>query len=459
MKQSQLTIAVVLLAAMVFVVTFAMNYLGGGSAPKQVEPDRPRLELLFANKEFPPRDKNPMASLEREDKSTGHQDYWFCNLNDKPVKVGLSGKNCKCTNVEAFVLPAAASARLVPDPKAVENDAALAKLVAPAAGKSDVEAQAAKVALDKESDHAEVPPGGVGWVRLNYKGEKPGQQMVSAAMWMDVMRHSTPAMLLLHLTFYEPLRAQQTLSFGTLRDDELAKGVTRFVLCFSSTRPSLKVEATAARSKGDAASDPLVVGKPEALNAQERAELEEAIKRPGGDMGEPAGGRVTCAYKVPVTLHAVSPDGKTPIDLGPFRRRVLISSPEVEGEPKSVVLQGRVRGLIEVGSDDEGGELNFLSFPRSAGRTQKLPLYSETPGVKLEVDPSRMPEFLKASLKQTEGRSAWTLHVQVLPGKASGPFPRKDPLYEDSAVYLTATAPGKPPRSLRIGVYGTAAEG
>ncbi|MFO0840801.1 MAG: hypothetical protein U0797_00160 [Gemmataceae bacterium] len=460
MKQAQLVVAAVLLAVMVFAVTFAMNYLGGGSAPKTVETDRPRLELVFAHKAFP-NEPNPMATIEREEKTTGNQDFWFCNTNPKPVNVGLTGKNCKCTNVEVFVLPADASARIVSDVKVIDSPESLAKLVDPASGRSDLEKGATRVALDKEADHAEVPAGGLGWVRLNYKGEKPGRQVVSAKMWMDVVHQGPTVTLQLALTYHEALRVQQTLAFGTMRDEELIRGVTRYVTCFSSTRPSLKLQATAARSKGDPAGDPLEVGQPVPLDEQERENLKRTLEQPipNSEMGESTGSKVTCAYKIPVTIRAVSADGKTPVDLGPFRRRLLVSSPEVEGEPKSVVLSGRVRGLIEVGSDEEGVDLNFNVFPRRAGRRQKIPLHSDTQGVKLEVDPSRMPGFLKASLTPVEGRSAWTLNVEVLPGMASGPFPRKDPLYEDSAVYLKATIPGKPPRSLRIGVSGTATEG
>lgn len=456
MKQLQLVFALILLTAMVFVVTFAMNFLGGGSGPKAATEPKPQLELMFAAKEHP---TDNASTVEREEKASGHQDYWFCNSNAKLVRLGLSGKNCKCTNVEAYLLPADASRKLLGEAP-ITGPESLAKRVAPIAGKSDAEREAAKTDLEKESDYAEVPPGGVGWVRLVYKGEKPGVQFVTAKMWMDELRQGPSATLQLRLTFHEPLRAQPTLDFGTLTEDEVAKGATRYAYCYSAIRPNMKPpEVTAARSKGDPATDPLVVGKPVALDEKERQEVEQRFKQMRPDAPDNPGGKLLSAFKIPVTVHAMSADGKTPFDLGPFRRRLLISSPEVEGEPKSVVVHGRVRGLIEIGADDETGELNFRGFPRAAGRRETLPLYSDTPGVKLEVDSSRMPEFLKASLEPVEGRSAWKLKVEVLPGKASGPFPRRDPLYEDSAVYLKATVPGKPPRTLRIGVNGTATEG
>jgi hypothetical protein len=456
MKQFQVAFALILLAAMVFVVTFAMNFLGGGAGPRAGAEPKQQLELLFANKVHP---EDNFSSVEREEKSSGHHDYWFCNTNAKPVRLGLAGKNCKCSNVEVYLLGAEASRKLLGD-KAIDGPESLAKLLATAMAQPEAERQAARTELQQESDFATVPAGGVGWARVVYKGEKSGPQMVSAKMWMDDPRQGPTATLELRLTFHEALRVQQTLDFGTLTEDEIARGVTDYIYCYSAIRSDLKPpEATAARSKGGPESDPLVIGKAVPLSDKEREEMLQRMKQARPDPTDAPVTKALSAFKIPVTVNAVSSDGKTPFDLGPFRRRVLISSPGLDGEPKSVVIHGRVRGLIEVGNDEDSGDLNFRSFPRAVGRSLKLPLHSNTAGVKLEVDPQRTAAFLKASLQQVGDRSNWTLNVEVLPNRASGPFPRRDPLYEDSAVYLKATAPGKPPRPVRIGVTGTAAEG
>src|SRR4051794_35928862 len=104
MKQTQWTIAIVVLAVMVFVVTFAMNYLGsttdsgGGGIKPEPEPGG---TLQFTETSFPPQG----VALEREVHSTGHYDFWFTNPTDKPVTVGLEAKGCTCTSVEAFLMP------------------------------------------------------------------------------------------------------------------------------------------------------------------------------------------------------------------------------------------------------------------------------------------------------------------------------------------------------------------
>lgn len=460
MKQSQLTIAVLVLAVMVFVVTFAMNYLGGGGSPSThtTQPDEPTREVLFANKVFPV----DAPYFEREDKGTGHQDYWFFNTNDKPVKLGLNSQNCKCTSVEVYVLSEEASRQYLGG-KPVESPDKLAERIAPLQSRTDLESQAQSKALAVGNEYIEAPAGSLGWVRLRYKGEKSGQQTVGSKIWMDNSRTGQLATLELRLMFYEPLRVNPFLSVGTISDDDLNKGVKRYLYCWSSTRKSLKVDVQAVRTRGDAGSDPMEVGVPEPLDDKERAELEQTLTTPNPNQADQQlGGRVLCGYKVPITLHAISPDGKMPFDIGPFRRRVLLSSPDLEGEPKTVEVTGRVRGFVEIGGDEEGGAIHFRDFPRSRGRRIPVPMHCENKDVKLEVDRSRMPEFLNATLKPVETssktRQSWTLLIEVLPNKASGPFPRKEPLYEDSAVYLKATVPGKPPRYLRIAVQGTASE-
>ncbi len=447
MKQSQWTLAIVLFAGMVFVIVFAMNHLGGSSAP--VHETKQNLELLFATKELPNDPQAPLKTIELEEKSTGFQDYWFCNTNDKPVRIGLNSKNCKCTNVEAYYLPEDVSRRIVADARALVSADELAQAVKPYQDDSELKSQATRKALETPSDYLSVPPGRLGWVRLNYKGEKPGPQLVSAAMWMEERDTGALATLQLKLTFHEIFQVDPNLEFGTHNAEDLVAGVIRHVLCFSITRPNLTLEARASRSRGSEASDPLVVGKVEPLTEAERQRLQDRM----------SGLTVKCAYKIPVTLTAVSRDGTTPFDLGPFHRRLLIWAKEDPGEPKSVLLQGRILGLIDVLTEEESGVLNFGSFARSAGKRMKVTLTSDTPGVQLQVDNTRMPEFLKASLSPVEGRRSWILNLEVLPNRASGIFPRPDPTYEDSAVYLKATVPGQPPRSLRLGVSGTASGG
>src|SRR5690349_6707949 len=99
MKQTQWTLAVIVLAVMVFVVTFAMNYLGGTNRerPNDLPPPPTGSSLTFVEKRFPPTEG---FALEREIHTRSHIDFWFINPGEKPVKVGLEMQTCTCTAVE-----------------------------------------------------------------------------------------------------------------------------------------------------------------------------------------------------------------------------------------------------------------------------------------------------------------------------------------------------------------------
>jgi hypothetical protein len=251
------------------------------------------------------------------------------------------------------------------------------------------------------------------------------------------------------------LQTYPEVRMGTLRDEDLERGITKYLVCWSPTRRDLRVEAKLAYTRDRLGGDPFVVGKPERLSANALGELKKEL-----DLGGQFVGQVLCGYRIPVTLRPRAPDGKTPVDLGPFRRWVTISSPDVPGEPKTIPVGGRVRGLVEIGSDDETAVVNLRNFRGSQGKRDRIYMNSNEPGLKIEFDRKKTPEFLNAKVtadKATDGNQSWEVLVEVLPNKASGPFPRKeDPLYEDSGIYLTAQLPGKPPRSIRIAVTGTA---
>src|SRR5262249_60772791 len=109
---------------------------------------------------------------------------------------------------------------------------------------------------------------------------------------------------------------------------------------------------------------------------------------------------------------------------------------------------------------DDAALVNLRAFRRSQGKREKVHLNSSEPGLTIEFDRKKTPEFLNARVtpraKTSDGNQSWEVLVEVLPNKASGPFPRKeDPLYEDSGIYLKAQLPGKPPRSVRSAVMGT----
>lgn len=443
MKRLQLGIAFALLVGMVFLITFAMNYLGS-SLPTPVEsvPAQPVRALVFLQKNFPP---EAVPGLEAETHVRGSVDYPFYNPNEEEVSIGLNRKSCRCAGVEVLVMPEA-NRKLV-QPWALTLCGSTTPLLAipiAAQGRAVVEKGATGTELLEKDESAVVPGKAMGWVRLHYKGERSGPQTLDATLWMDD-RSGSQATLQLRMIYYPPFTVEPILDIGTLRDDDLQKSVTRHIVLWSATRAALRVEAKSAFVRGSPAQDPFVVGKPEPLSAVELANLARSAK---------------CGYRIPITLLPRSPDGEVPFDLGPFRRWVNLSSPDVDEDAKPIAVTGRIRGLVEIGSDDEISEINFATFPQARGRRETIQLYSDFADVKLSFDRQRTPDYLQATItevKSPDARRTWELRAEVLPNKVSGPFPRRtDPALRDSAFYLNAQLPGKPPRSIRIAAVGNA---
>ncbi len=462
MKQSQWAIAAFVLAALVFIVTFAMNYLGGSRQDTLKVDSKPTGgELNFFWKNVPLAEH---MGIEAEEKSDGSCDFWFRNDGANSVRVGLERKACKCTSVQLFVLPGNKTLLPVHEAVALVGSASpgylhlfsLQALVPPLMQNVVSDPQE----LIQGPENVQVPEGGVGWVRMSWKAEKTGGQVLSATLMFDGKESGRKAVLQTRVYFHEPLRVFPSLQFGVLTEKALADVVHRDIICWSSTRRELRLEVKCS-GRSNPASDPFVVGKPEPLSLAERRQLEMTNNLGEKSVASGTFGMVLSAYRIPVSLSAVSRDG-TPCDIGPFYRRITISCPDINSEPKQVIVHARVRGVVEIGNDDEGGQINFSTFPRSRGKTDRIGLQSEVSDLKLEFDDKRTPQFLTATLSEPDkrsGRQFWNLTAKVKKGEASGVFPRReDPLYEDSAIYLKAYQPGKPVRWVRIGVQGTASE-
>lgn len=442
MKPSQWIGALLVLVGMVFIVTFATNYVGT-SAPMEPTPtdssDAELPTLTFFSKRYP---DEGFGTLTLEHKQPGHQDYWFENDGDKEVRVGAVSKSCKCQSVVVFVLPEDfATKRSVHGASQVASATGglLALLGAAAATDNpatirDLESQAERTTLDAQTD-APVPAGRVGWVRMTWTGEKPGPQLFSAVLWMHHSGSGLNVTLERRGIFYDAVRLiEPERILGYLRPENLPR--KDGVLCFSSTRKAFKVtkaEAVPATDRPPSA-DALSVGTPTALTPAECREMETKF----GDT------RVVSGYFIPVTLQSVAADGKTPIDFGNFRRRLLISTDALE-EPLAVVLVGAVLGDVQVGGTEDRGRVSFGSFRQGSGPTRHLTLSSESTDAQLELIADRTPKFLQAKLTSVPiaralGKS-WELEVTALPA-ARGRFPRDDdPSCRDSAVYVRTLGP------------------
>ena len=454
MKPAQWIGAVLAGAAMVFVITFALNYVGVAQTRDMNVKDRDYLQLTFPVNQAPPAQ---LAALGTEVNKPDWYDFWFRNDNEQKVRVGLKHKNCKCFSVELYQLPPDWEKRL---PKGFDaaNAAALGAGPAVAARQAlapAVLAEQLKPIHLEQMAEGEIPPGGQGWVRLKWTAERPGGQQINAGLWTDNKEEGPTLTLNARVMYHAAAQASLAVDAGTLnvRQLEQAGTTTLNIYCWSATRPAFRLaaEADAVRG-GNPKSDPFGVGAPVPMTAAEIAKLEEH-ELPNS---------VRCGWRVPVLLRAVSEDGKTPFELGLFHRWVVLSSPDEGVEPMRVPVTGRVVG--DVTMPDEEARLAFGSFPHSRGTPfQGVTLESDVPETQLRLEKGRLPEYLEARFpdkpnKTASGHQTWRLEVRVRPGKARGQFPRQeDPAYSDSAVYVQIA--GKTPRSIRIPVTGTANDG
>jgi hypothetical protein len=469
MKTSQWVGALGVMILVIFGVTFIRNYVGTGAKEDDSnsdieQPDLPVLHFPFKVYPYPARTGMPVGSYDLEYRKPGHQDFWFANQFDKPVRLGLVAQSCKCQGIVVFVMPEGEVAHpplsepspLFAAPLGVVGRAALSAFVEKQSDTRNLEAKtetSVELKQDDPTSEVEVPSHRVGWVRMNWTGEKPGKQVLLAKLWMHHPGSGLEVQLERRAEFLDAVQVASNERVGTLRPGDLPRRVDVFV--WSSTRKSFHVtKAEPYRPKAlPASSDAFLVGEPVPLT-QHQCELAQETQQAIGKEG-----RVLSAYRIPVTLQELAPDGKTAFESGNFRRLVEILT-DASDKPLAVTFSGVVLGDVRLNGVDDGGDVTFGTFPRDSEPSPRVVFaHSETPGVGLEIVKDRLPEYLQARLTEdsTGGLGkTWKLEIRVLPG-AYGPFPRDDdPTYRDSAVYVRTT--GSSPQLVRVGVRGVAAD-
>jgi hypothetical protein len=461
MKPAQ-WMAVVVLASMVGGITFAMVYLGGSRGPAKEQVLAPQASLTFAAKRYP---EDGALALTSEVHQLAHQDFWFHNESKHSVAVGLNSKSCKCTDVELAIAPeswkpfllATAAARVLQRaPKGLEDLPTLAATCQNSALFSlELPMHEVKTTALTFEDSVVVPAGRLGWVRLNWRGERPEPRILNADLWMNQRGSSLNAVLQVGVLIVEPMEVDKELSAGNFDLRELEKGKNVSIVCWSATRPSFRLKAELLEGLDKTASDPVEVGAPVPMND---ADFQQLIKRSPRLQMQP----LLSGYRIPVTLRARAKDG-TPFGLGHFRRYVRLSSPDEGIEPVDVKVTGFAEGDVSVGSSKEGGVLTLGPFLSSRGARGSITVQTDVPGLQLALDAARIPAYLKVRFPRepevtATGHRMWLLEVEVPPNAARGDFPRSDdPVYHDSAIYVKTNE--KPPRSIRIPVRGAANEG
>jgi hypothetical protein len=486
MKSSQWISALVVLVVMVFAITFAMNYINPSkpppTAPPGPPPDGNGKTLTFFDKTLGEDPTQPRTWIYHEDGTGGSADFLFENENAEEVIVGLIGKNCVCTSVQVVLASAEWRQHRAKLTEAKERaEMPFLHLVGPA-GYWDVQTRAPKVEEDRElqemeragqeiaklepldvSQQAKVPPKSMGWIRLSWDdNKKQALKRFKGDVWMGSPNSGMTATLEAEVHFVGPVQAEKAmLTLSDLNEADLEKAdrdgkpLETSVRVWSATRPSLRLKTEVVRPLRFAASrfDPLEIGQPVPLSTAETA----ALQREAFDAGT-----VRCAYRIPIKLHGISPDQKVRVDLGPFRRRFVVKSDADDGvQPIELTVVGTVQGRVRVGNEQDGGRLSMGVFNSDEGSSpSSLALAAQGPGVDLEVDKERTPEFLREgvrleSVKKGDELPRWKLSVRVPPNAARGQFPRPDSeMYLDGAVYLKVK--GEAVQNIRVPVDGTA---
>lgn len=461
MKSAQ-WMAVIVLTCMVGGISFVSVYLGstGGNDTAKLEQTLPTLS--FPLKTVPREGEAPLIT---EVGQLGHQDYWFVNESGQDVSVGLIEKGCTCSEATielasprwfgASFAASATEALQLP----LRDWTALATLAAvyenPLAHVETESDETQALVLNKENSFV-VPMGAVGRVRLSWRQKDVKPLITFANLWQG-QRGGSSARLEAGVRIVAPVEANKELILAPINDRNLEKsqqGFRAWIECWSETRSSFAIKGEVVRENGSAESDPVQVGDPVPLSAEEIAE------RNGKD-----GQRlpfVRSGYKIPVTIHAKAKDG-TPIEWGRFTRIVQLSSSDPTIEPKPVTVTGVVQGNVTVGSGKTAGGINLGFFYRKNGAHGETVLQTDDRAIDLQLDTSHVADYLKPTLSKARetspGHRLWQLSVEVPAGEAQGDFPRADnPVYRDSAIYVKTVdvKTGKPLRSIRIPVRGVA---
>jgi hypothetical protein len=468
MKTTQWVGAIIALAVMVFVITFAMNYLGGGKGgeePKKTTTATRQLTFFnpvlvgggtFTVKGKDDKDIEEPFPLEREAKKPLHHDFLFINRNPDPLPIGLVGWTPPLSSVQLLLLPDGGRQYLRNSVVAAQGVGAAGLLPGITFLALPLEMGPSKMEPTEltQTESVEVPAGAIGWVRANWTPEQLDWPRLGVRLWTDDKITGPRPTLMASVRIHPPLRASRTFQLGRVKDEEFPHKFS--IICYSSTRNHLRIKAELARTP-QTAPGLIEVGEPQRLSSEETRKLDPKFVEK-----ETPPGSVRCAYRIPITLNRVATDGETTFDLGPFQRWVVLRTDE-KSKPVGVRVSGQVLGLLTVSGESEGGGVDLDQFTSRKGKRAAISLLSETPGLTLKVDPKRTAEFLRVKVDPPEtsggGTTSWGVQLEVLPGRASGTFPRaEDPKYADSAIYLIAQQKDKPPRTIRIPVKGTASD-
>lgn len=395
---------------------------------------------------------DPQYAAELEKGGNGAYDFWVSNAHSEPVIASLFSKSCVCTEVDIGVIPVADIAAW----RKRSTDLIAVNLATNLFGAPNLTAvltcdQLARkpqwstiFAREKDPTASSVyipaadPTAGpqLAVVRMKWDGREVKAQVLTAIIQhrlgdqFETTRFEVPVNIVPAVMISSPAVAVGEMNFNDRRE--------QVIYCWSATRDSFTVTVE------EKSPHPcIVVGAPRQLESAERLEATKNL-RAAGLIGPT---RMRCAYAIPVTVYERT--GGSQLDLGPFMRRIALRS-STSPDEAILVVQGMVRGNIEIGEDADRDRVNLGGFRADRPHEKDVEVRAKDADVQLRFK-SASPDFLNVTLTETSGGSAfrrWKLHVEIDADRASGFLP------PNSAIYLETVS--NPPRAIRIPVVGNA---
>jgi hypothetical protein len=456
-SQTQIFVLIVAIVVLVGGITFVRNWFSSKQDSTDDGVNAPAIETrLDFNEKVAP------GTRECEINGQGHYDFWFQNPNDFAVEIGLDKKSCTCAHVDAFVLTPEEEQLLrkkmafsAPTVVLDASASALHSLAGIAAtldqdGKNFLsQSERWQKLLDKDDTSLmKVPAKTTGIVRLSWRGEKPGGQRLGANVWGQLAGQTKTrnpvATLEVPVTIVPPIQVfPETEAAFTL---EPAQSYEFTCLCWSSTRPKFRIKT--AREETE---DPCFHCSFALLTGEELKKWITTLNANLSKTTQPTPTEVLCMYQVRVKVEERLPGGPQ-MAMGPFMRKVVLTTDQEDFPSLTINVQGIVRGDFKIGTEDDQHRVILKTFSARRGTSVTVPIVTNLTGVVLQVK-SKKPDYLLVHLQAKQRETGdvgqrWDLLVTVPPGRAAGPLAR------DSEIILSSQ--GQSYRMIRIPVRGTA---
>jgi hypothetical protein len=296
--------------------------------------------------------------------------------------------------------------------------------------------------LEQDGKGVSIPPHAGGLVRLKWKGDKPGDQLFWANLWVDEGAKTEYERFQVFIHFVEAIRiapegapGKAQTYIGRLYTGE--ERTARF-LCTSDTRA--KFTLTPAPPKEHPC---FTYGTPEPLSKEELKSLSDASGKP-----------ILAGYRVTVTVHEHV--GKTHLDMGPFRRKVAWKTDLAPDHEISSHIDGVVRGEVRLVTAEGEPYLDLGTF---SANPLDFVLEGDEPQLQLTWDEAQTLDFLKVELLDGKdgqpagsGKSWRVRAVFKTDSIFRGRFPDPDrPGYDNEACVIAflVSRPGQETKSAR----------